>query len=86
MHTSILTGSGYMDEVRDGNPQQCFEMFRMPLQLFYHLVDELKQHGYLKEGKGLVDVQNRLPCSCTLMDITLVCDALQTGSSIPHKR
>ena len=21
MHTSILTGSGYMDEVRDGNPQ-----------------------------------------------------------------
>jgi len=56
MSTSILTGSGYMDEVRDGNPQQCLEMFHMSLRLFYNLVDELKQHGYLKEGKGRVDV------------------------------
>ena len=57
MRISILIGNGYMDEVRDGNPQQCLEMFRMSLRLFYHLVDELKQHGYLKEGKGRVDVQ-----------------------------
>ena len=42
MCTSILTGSGYMDKVRDGNLQQCFEMFRMSLRLFYHLVDKLK--------------------------------------------
>lgn len=42
MRTSIFIGSGYMDEVRDGNPQQCFEMFRMFLWLFYHLVDKLK--------------------------------------------
>lgn len=60
MHTSILTASGYMDEVRDGNSKQCFEMFRMSLQLFYHLVDEQKQHGYLKEGKGHVDVQESI--------------------------
>ena len=46
-----------MEEVRDGNPKQCFEMFCMSLQLFYHFVDELKWHGYLKEGKGHVDVQ-----------------------------
>ena len=57
MHTSILTGSGYMDEVRDGNSQQCFELFCMSLQLFYHWVNELRQHEYLKEGKGRVDVQ-----------------------------
>nr|POE98171.1 putative nuclease harbi1 [Quercus suber] len=57
MCTSILTCSGYMEEVRDGNPKQCFEIFRMSLQLFYHFVDELKQHGYLKEGNGRVDVQ-----------------------------
>ena len=63
MHIVILTGSGYMDEVRDGNPQQCFEMFHMSLQLFYHLVDELKQHGYLKEGKGSVDVQELVAMS-----------------------
>ena len=60
MRTSILIGSGYMDEVRDGNPQQCLEMFRMSLRLFYHLVDELKQHGYLKEGKGCVNVQESI--------------------------
>ena len=57
MRTSILIGNGYMDEVRDGNPQPCFEMFRMSLRLFYHLVDELKQHGYLKERKGCIYVQ-----------------------------
>ena len=57
MRTSILSGKDYMAEVRDGNPTNCHEMFRMTLDLFYHLVDELKQHGYLKEGKGRVDVQ-----------------------------
>ena len=56
-HTSILSGSDYMAEVRDGNPINCHEMFRMTLDLFYHLVDELKHYGYLKEGKGRVDVQ-----------------------------
>ena len=57
MHTSILSGKNYMDEVRDGNPTNCHDMFRMTLDLFYHLVDELKRHGYLKEGKGRVDMQ-----------------------------
>ncbi|KAK9986957.1 hypothetical protein SO802_031908 [Lithocarpus litseifolius] len=55
--TSILSGSDYMAEVRDGNPTNCHDMFRMTLDLFYHLVDELKHYGYLKEGKGRVDVQ-----------------------------
>ncbi|KAL0008690.1 hypothetical protein SO802_010192 [Lithocarpus litseifolius] len=55
--TSILGGSDYMAKVRDGNPTNCHDMFRMSLDLFYHLVDELKHYGYLKEGKGRVDVQ-----------------------------
>ena len=56
-HTSILSGSDYMAKVRDGNPINCHDMFRITLDLFYHLVDELKHYGYLKEGKGRVDVQ-----------------------------
>ena len=46
-----------MAKVRDGNPTNCHEIFCMTLDLFYHLVDELKHYGYLKEGKGHVDVQ-----------------------------
>ena len=57
MRTSILSGKDYMAEVRDGNPTNCHDMFCMTLDLFYHLVDELKQHGYLKDGKGRVDMQ-----------------------------
>ena len=53
MRTSILCGKDYMAEVRDGNPTNCHDMFCVTLDLFYHLVDELKQHGYLKEGKGM---------------------------------
>ena len=56
MHTSILSGKDYMAEVRDGNPTNFHDMFCMTLDLFCHLMDELKQHGYLKEGKGCVDV------------------------------
>ena len=57
MRTSILSWKDYMAEVRDGNPTNCHDMFRMTLDLFYYLVDGLKQNGYLKEGKGRVDVQ-----------------------------
>uniref|UniRef100_A0A7N2KQ02 DUF8040 domain-containing protein n=1 Tax=Quercus lobata TaxID=97700 RepID=A0A7N2KQ02_QUELO len=46
MHTSILSGKDYMAKVRDGNPTNCHDMFHMTLDLFYHLVDELKQHGH----------------------------------------
>ena len=57
MRTSILSGKDHMAEERDGNPTNCHDMFCMTLDLFYHLVDELKQHGYLKDGKGRVDMQ-----------------------------
>ena len=57
MRTSILSGRDYMAEVRDGNPTNFHDMFRMTLDLFYHSVNELKHHGYLKEGKRCVNVQ-----------------------------
>ncbi|XP_075670207.1 uncharacterized protein LOC142639969 [Castanea sativa] len=46
-----------MAKFRDGNPTNCHDIFHMTLDLFYHLVDELKYYGYLREGKGRVDVQ-----------------------------
>ncbi|XP_075668578.1 uncharacterized protein LOC142638423 [Castanea sativa] len=49
-----------MAEVRDGNHTNYHDMFRMTLDLFYHLIDELKHYGYLKEGKGCVDVQEAM--------------------------
>ncbi|XP_023873797.1 uncharacterized protein LOC111986405 [Quercus suber] len=60
MHTSILSGKDYMAKVRDDNPSNYRDMFRITLDLFYHLVDELKHHGYLKEGNGRVDVQKSM--------------------------
>nr|POE95371.1 hypothetical protein CFP56_22632 [Quercus suber] len=60
MRTSILSGKDYMDEVGDGNPTNCHDMFCMTLNLFYHLVDELKHHGYLKEEKRRVDMQEAI--------------------------
>ena len=44
------------------------EMFRMTLDLFYHLVDELKHYGYLKEGKGRVDVQESVTIFLYIVD------------------
>lgn len=52
MHTSVLMGNGYMEELEEGNPQKCFEMFRMIRPLLLHLVDELHGHGYLRDGQG----------------------------------
>ena len=52
MRTSVLTGNGYMEEVEEGNPKKCFELFRMTRPLLLHLVDELRGHGYLRDGQG----------------------------------
>ena len=55
MHASALTGKAYMDEVTEGNAMNCYEMFRMTPELLLHLMDELAQHGYLKDGRGEVN-------------------------------
>ena len=49
MQTSMLTDKAYMDEVTEGNPAKCYKMFRMTPELLLHLVDELVQHGYLRD-------------------------------------
>ena len=43
MHTSMLTSSGYMDELYKGNPFKCYKIFHMTRLLLIHLVDELNQ-------------------------------------------
>ena len=52
MHTSVLTGNGYMEQMEEGNPKKCFELFRMTRPLLLHLVDELRGHGYLRDEQG----------------------------------
>ena len=52
MRTSVLTGNGYMEEMEEGNPKKCFELFRMTRPLLLHLVDELCSYGYLRDGQG----------------------------------
>ena len=56
MRASTLTGKAYMDEVTEGNAMNCYEMFRMTPKLLLHLVDGLAQHGYLRDGRGEVNV------------------------------
>ena len=41
-----------MEELEEGNPKKCFELFRMTHQLLLHLMDELRDYGYLLDGKG----------------------------------
>ena len=55
MRTSVLTGNGYMEQMEEGNPKKCFELFRMTRPLLLHLVDELHGHGYFRDGQGDVD-------------------------------
>ena len=55
MRDSALIGKAYMDEVIEGNPAKCYEMFRMTLELLLHLVDEFAQHGYLRDKCGEVN-------------------------------
>ena len=55
MQTSMLTDKAYMDEVTEGNPTKCYKMFRMTPKLLLHLVDELVQHGYLRDRWGQVN-------------------------------
>ena len=49
MRASTLTSKAYMDEVTEGNPAKCYKMFHMTPELLLHLVDELVQHGYLRD-------------------------------------
>ena len=56
MWDSALTNKAYMDKVTEGNPAKCYEMFHMTPELLLYLVDELAQHGYLRDGRSEVNV------------------------------
>ena len=55
MRASALTGKAYMDKVIEGKAMNYYEMFCMTSELLLHLVDELAQHGYLRDRRGEVN-------------------------------
>ncbi|KAK7846115.1 hypothetical protein CFP56_008351 [Quercus suber] len=57
MCTSILSGRSYVIEVLEGNPQVCYDIFRMDKTIFRHLCNELKRLHLLEEDTGIVSVE-----------------------------
>ena len=57
MCTSILSGRSYVIEVLEGNPQMCYDIFRMDKTIFRHLCNKLTQLHLLEEDIGWVSVE-----------------------------
>ena len=57
MCTSILNGRSYVIKVLEGNPQLCYDIFRMDKTIFRHLCNELKRLHLLEEDTGIVSVE-----------------------------
>ena len=57
MCTSILSGRSYVIEVLEGNPQVCYDIFRMDKTIFIHLCNELKRLHLLEEDTSWVSVK-----------------------------
>ena len=60
MCTSILSGKLYVKEVREGNPQVCYDMFRMNVHIFKHLCNELKRLHLSEEDIGIVSMEESI--------------------------
>ena len=60
MCTSILSGRSYVIEVPEGNPQVCYDIFRMDRTIFRHLCNELKRLHLLEEDIGWVSVEESI--------------------------
>ncbi|KAK9998164.1 hypothetical protein SO802_017767 [Lithocarpus litseifolius] len=60
MCTSILSGRSYVIEVLEGNPQVCYDIFRMDKTIFWHLCNELKWLHLLEEDIGIVLVEEAI--------------------------
>lgn len=43
--TSSQSGHAWVQEILQGHPQRCYDMFRMEKDIFLQLYDELVQHG-----------------------------------------
>ena len=57
MCTSILSGRSYVIGVLEGNPQVCYDIFRMDKTIFRHLCNELKRLHLLEEDTSWVSVK-----------------------------
>ena len=57
MCISILSGKSYVIEVLEGNPQVCYDIFRMDKTIFRHLCNELKRLHLLEEDTDIVSVE-----------------------------
>ena len=55
--TSILNGRSYVIKVLQGNPQVCYDIFRMDKTIFRHLCNELKRLHLLEEDTGIVSIE-----------------------------
>ena len=79
MCSSLLSGKSYVQEVLEGNPQVCYDIFRMDVHIFKHLCNELKRLHLLEEDTGIMLVEEsdvmllyivghntnfRLTCNC----------------------
>ena len=60
MCTSILSGRSYVIEVLEGNPQMCYDIFRMDKTIFRHLCNEWKRPHLLEEDTGIVSVEEAI--------------------------
>ena len=47
--TSILSKNSFMDEINECNPQVCYDIFCIDIQIFHHLCNELKMLHLLEE-------------------------------------
>ena len=57
MCTIILSGKSYVQEVLEGNPQVCYDIFCMDIHIFKHLCNELKRLHLLEEDTVIMSVE-----------------------------
>ena len=57
MCSSLLSGKSYVQEVLEGNPQVCYDIFHMDIHIFKHLCSELKRLHLLEEDIVIMSVE-----------------------------
>ena len=57
MCSSLLSGKSYVQEILEGNPQVCYDIFRMDIHIFKHLCNELKRLHLLEEDIVIMSVE-----------------------------
>ena len=62
----LLRGSGYLNEILDGNPSHCQEMLRMKKEAFISLCGHFRNRGWLEDSR-YVSIEEKM----TMFLITL---------------